>query len=142
MPEYPLISKNSYGKGSATYIATQYFANYFRKPSCKVRRVMLGMLRELGVEPYAALAVEDEKAQSALITSKISDESDNVNIITVTNTDYEAVEDSLILPDGDYTLVENLGKHIINKENGKTVLRFALGALETVAICKNKEGCL
>ena len=30
----------------------------------------------------------------------------------------------------------------INKENGKTVLRFALGALETVAICKNKEGCL
>jgi hypothetical protein len=103
---------------------------------------MLGMLRELGVEPYAALAAEDEKAQSALITSKISDESDNVNIITVTNTDYEAVEDSLILPDGDYTLVENLGKHIICKENGKTVLRFALGALETVAICKNKEGCL
>ena len=136
MPEYPLISKNSYGKGSATYIATQYFAGYARKPSHTVRQVLLCMMREYGVEPYAELSAEDKKAQSALITTKISDESDNVNVITVTNTDYETVEDSLVLPEGKYKLVEDLENHSIENENGKTVLKFTLGALETLAIYK------
>ena len=88
------------------------------------------------MEPYAELSAEDKKAQSALITTKISDESDNVNVITVTNTDYEPVEDSLVLPEGNYKLVEDLENHSIENENGKTVLKFTLGALETLAIYK------
>ena len=138
MPEYPLISKNAYGRGSATYIATQYFANYARKPSCELREVLLGMLEDLGIKPHAELITEDKKAQSALITSCISSDDGEANVITVTNTDYETVNDSLILPEGDYHLVEELEKHTVKKENGKTILNFTLGALESLAIYRDK----
>ena len=136
MPEYPLISKNAYGRGSATYIATQYFANYARKPSCELREVLLEMLSNFGIKPHAELVTEDKKAQSALITSCISSEDGEANVITVTNTDYETVNDSLVLFEGDYHLVEELEKHTVKKENGKTTLTFTLGALESLAIYK------
>ena len=135
MLEYPLISKNAYGDGSATYIATQYFANYARKPAAATRGVLLRMLGELGVTPHASLAAEDEKAQSALITNAISSEDGEI-IVTVTNTDYETVSDTLILPEGNYRLVEELPKHTVSRENGQTAVKFTLGAMESLAVYK------
>ncbi len=138
MPEYPIISKNRYGDGSAVYIATQYFSKYVKKPSSALRRVLLDMLKEYGITPYAVLETEDSKAQSALITSLISDEDDTVNIITVTNTDYDRIEDSLILPEGDYKLVEEIEKYTITHINGKTEIAFTLNSLETLSLYRQE----
>lgn len=137
MPEYPLIAKNAYGCGSATYIATQFFAHYARKPACALREVLLGMLEGFGIKPHAALSAEDKKAQSALITNEISSD-DGAAVITVTNTDYETVRDTLILPGDGYRLVEDLGRHTVTVENGQTAVNFNLGAMESLAIYRDR----
>ena len=93
------------------------------------------MLGELGVTPHASLAAEDEKAQSALITNAISSEDGEI-IVTVTNTDYETVSDTLILREGNYRLVEELPKHTVSRENGQTAVKFTLGAMESLAVYK------
>jgi hypothetical protein len=137
MPEYPLVAKNTYGRGSATYIATQFFAHYARKPACALREVLLGMLGGFGIKPHAELEAEDKKAQSALITGEISSD-DGAAVITVTNTDYETVSDTLILPGDGYRLVEDLGRHTVTVENGQTAVKFNLGAMESLAIYRDR----
>ena len=138
MPDYPLISRNIYGEGSATYIATQYFSKYVKKPSAALRQVLLDMLLEYGIEPYATLEAEDEKPQSALITGMISNDENTVNIITVTNTDYDFVEDSLLLPDGDYKLVDELENVTVTRENGGVRIGFTLKSLETLSVYRQE----
>lgn len=138
MPDYPLISRNVYGDGSATYIATQYFSKYVAKPSVRLREVLLDMLLEYGIEPYATLENEDMKPQSALITSLIANAESTVNIVTVTNTDYDTVEDSLLLPEGDYMLVDEAEGCSITKENGKSRISFTLKALETLSVYRQE----
>lgn len=136
MPEFPLISENLYGNGKATYIATQLFANYIRKPSSDLRNVLCDMLKTDSIIPYAHLENEDNVPQSALITSAMSENDGNVKIITVTNTDYPEVKDTLILPLGDYELVEKKDKFNLVNEDNCTKLSFTLGAMESLAVYK------
>lgn len=139
MPEYPLVSKNTYGEGSAVYIATQFFSKYASKPASSTRQVLLDMLVEYGIEPYATFESEDKKSCSALVTSMISNECNTVNIITVSNTDYECVEDSILLPEGSYKPVEEIENYTVSQENGKTKIRFTLDSLETLAVYRQEE---
>lgn len=134
MPDFPLISENNYGKGKATYIATQYFSKYVKKPTATLRGVLFDIIKVDGIIPYATLKNEDSKEQSSLITSLISNDDDTVKIITVSNTDYVSVSDTLILPKGDYRLVEDREDRVITYAENKTELKFTLHALETLAI--------
>ncbi len=135
MPEYPLISEHTYGKGKATYIATQYFSKYVTKPTPTLRGVLANSLKADGILPYAALEQEDLKNQSALISSEMSNE-EGMQIVTLTNTDYEIVQDVLVLPQGEYKLVDVQDKYVLKNEDGKTKLYFTLGALESLALYK------
>lgn len=136
MQDFPLITENVYGKGKATYIATQYFYNYIKNPTKELRNVLLGLLNKDGITPYAELSIEDNKDQSAIITTAMSDKTDTVRIVTLTNTDYDYITDTLILPDGDYQLSEEKPTFILNKENGKVKLQFTLTSLESLAVYK------
>ncbi len=122
--------------GKATYIATQYFYNYIKNPTKELRNVLLGLLKKDGIIPYAELSIEDNKDQSAIITTAMSDKTDTVRIVTLTNTDYDYITDTLILPDGEYQLSEEKPTFILNKENGKVKLQFTLTSLESLAVYK------
>lgn len=136
MPEFPLISENKYGKGKATYIATQYFSKYAKKPTLGLRQVLKNMLQEDGIIPYASLEKEDLKNQSPLIGSAMFDEKNALRVITITNTDYEVVQDCLILPEGEYELAEEKDTNTFVKEDKQVKLQFTLGALESLAVYK------
>ena len=138
MPDYPLVSRNTYGKGSATYIATQFFSKYVKKPSPALRQVLLDMLLGCGIDPYAIFEKEDMKPQSALITSLIANDQNTVKIITVTNTDYDRVEDSILLPLGEYELVDRIEGYTVTVKNEKIRISFSLGSLETMSIYRTK----
>ena len=134
MPEYPLMSENQYGKGKAIYICTQFFSRYAVRPKREVRQVLEKLLIDMDVKPYIKLVNEDLKEQSALITSQMASEDGKTRITTVSNLDYEIVQDDMILPDGDYKMIEEQDKYVITKENGKVRLHFTLNALESLAI--------
>lgn len=136
LEDFPLISQNNYGKGKATYIATQYFSKYVKKPTATLRNVLMDIVKEDGFVPYIIMEQEDKKAQSSLITSEISNKDNSVKIITVSNTDYISVTDTLILPNGEYRFVEERQDRSIIKENGVVKIKFTLNALETLAIYK------
>ena len=72
-----------------------------------------------------------------MITNEISSD-DGAAVITVTNTDYETVSDTLILPGDGYRLVEDLGRHTVTVENGQTAVKFNLGAMESLAIYRDR----
>jgi beta-galactosidase GanA len=136
MPEYPLITENTYGKGRATYVATQYFSKYATAPQKELRDVLCGMLEKVGVVPYTNFENEDNKPQTPLVTSALYDEKGEVKVITVTNTNYDTVSDTLTLPDGEYMLSEEKEAFEIVKEKGEIKAKFTLTGLESLAIYK------
>jgi hypothetical protein len=136
IPEYPLITENTYGKGRATYVATQYFSKYATAPQKELRDVLCGMLEKVGVVPYTNFENEDNKPQTPLVTSALYDEKGEVKVITVTNTNYDTVSDTLTLPDGEYMLSEEKEAFEIVKEKGEIKAKFTLTGLESLAIYK------
>lgn len=134
MEGYPMVTENTYGKGKATYIATQYFCRYHNNPSANVRGVLESLLKKSGVEPAFSLQAEDQKVKSALIATSMQDEKGGLKIVTVTNTDYDVVTDTMILPEGHYTFVEEKENASLSTENGKTLVKFTLGAMESLAL--------
>lgn len=134
MPDYPLITENRYGAGKATYIATQYFSKYATNPSQQLRTVLAEQLTPDEVVPYTAFETEDTKAQSALITSALYDETKTLTVMTVTNTDYETVCDRFTLPKGDYVFAEENGNWEVKTDDTGTTVQFTLRAMESLAI--------
>jgi len=133
MKGYPLITENSFGKGKATYIATQFFSTYFGEPNKVLRNSLTEILKEDCLEPYCAFETEDDKGQSALVTTAMYSGEGKVRIVTVTNTDYWPVSDSLLLPEGKFVPVEEKENITVSYKNGKTNVEFTLGALESMA---------
>ena len=86
----------------------------------------------------AILEKEDMKPQSALITGLIANDQNTVKIITVTNTDYDRVEDSILLPLGEYELVDRIEGYTVTVKNEKIRISFSLGSLETMSIYRTK----
>lgn len=136
MPGYPILIKNKFGKGTATYIATQFFSKYFNMPMRELRNHILSLLKEFGINPYAKMVVEDKKDYSALVSSAMYDNKGEVKIISVSNTDYYEIADKMIVPAGDYELVEKNDNIIITKNHENTSIKFRLNALESFAIFK------
>lgn len=136
MPGYPLISKNRYGKGTAIYIATQFFGNYETRPALCMREVLQQFLTGEEITAHTALASEDLKPQSKLITTALYDNDHNMTVLTVSNTDYETVNDTLLLPDATYESIGNDGKCTFISENGAVKAKFTLDAMESIAIIK------
>ena len=64
----------------------------------------------------------------------MQDEQGNLRIVTVTNTDYETVTDTMTLPLGNYRFVEESENWSIQKEGGRTKVHFTLGALQSLAL--------
>ncbi len=135
MPGYPIVTENKYGKGKATYIATQYFNSYRHNPLKVVRDRIAGYLESDGILPYASLQNEDAKEPSALMTSAMYN-NNTLKVITVTNTDYYPVSDTLVIDDGDYSFVEESDKYAIVREDGKCKVKFTLDSLQSFAIYK------
>lgn len=133
MDGYPILTENKFGKGKATYIATQYFKSYEAKPAYIIRKRIADMLAVDGILPYASFEREDKKEPSALLTSATYDKN-GLRIITVTNTDYYTIKDRIIVEAGDYEFVECDGQFEILEENGKTVIEFELNALQSFAV--------
>ncbi len=131
---YPLLTENSFGKGKAYYIATQYFSNYVTSPAKVLRDRIARLLAQSGIKPYLSFQDEDGKEPSMLLTSAMFDPNKKPKIITVTNVDYPAVSDSMVIEDGDYEFVEKSDNFKITHENGKCKVEFTLGALGSFAI--------
>lgn len=138
MSGYPMVLENSYGKGKATYIATQYFAKYSSNPSTATRERMASLLAKSGVVPYASFEAEDKKDNSALITSAKYDSNGNIKIVTVTNSDYYPISDTMIIDDGNYKLVEENENIKISHIDGKCAISYKLDALQSFAIYVEK----
>lgn len=137
MSGYPLVTQNSYGKGTATYIATQYFASYASNPNAQMRNRIADYISKDGVCAYASFEREDKKDNSALITTAMYDAGGKIKIITVTNSDYYTIEDTMTVESGDYALVEASDKITISQSDGKSVIKFTLGALESFVVYEN-----
>ena len=136
MPGYPLISKNRYGKGTAIYFATQFFGNYGTRPALCMREVLQQLLAGEEITAHTALASEDLKPQSKLITTALYDNDHNMTVLTVSNMDYETVSDTLLLPDATYESIGNDGKCTFITDNGSVKAVFTLDAMESVAVIK------
>lgn len=136
MPGYPLMTEHSFGKGKAIYIATQFFSKYEEKPGLSQRTVLTDLLQKADVAPDFGLEQEDQKPQSALVTASMQDDAGNLKVVTVTNTDYETVTDTLVLPAGNYTFVEEKPGFKMEHSEGKVKVSFTLGALESLALYK------
>ena len=136
MPGYPLISKNLYGNGTAIYFATQFFGKYATKPAAETRQVLLQLLADKGIEPYTVLSAEDTKPQSMLITSALYD-GETMKVLTVSNTGYETLSDTLALPEGNYESIGNNGKCTFTAGDGKVTASFTLDGMESIAIIQN-----
>lgn len=134
MPGYHMVTENAYGKGKATYIATQYFSHYATTPTVELRKRIADLLEKDGVIPYLSFEKEDKREPSALLTTAMYGENGEIKIITVTNTDYYDVADSMLIPDGNYEFVEESDKWWIRRENSECRIYFTLGALQSFAI--------
>ena len=88
------------------------------------------------ITAHTALASEDLKPQSKLITTALYDNDHNMTVLTVSNTDYETVNDTLLLPDATYESIGNDGKCTFISDNGAVKAEFTLDAMESVAIIK------
>ena len=136
LPGFYMMTQNEYGKGNANYIATQFFSKYEKEPTKELREHVLKLLRKAGVTQSLELLEEDRKDSSAVVTSIMSDQDNNLKIITLSNTDYEEITDTLLLPLGEYEFVENNGSFTISNEGGVTMVKFTLKALESMALFK------
>ena len=136
MPGYPLISRHICGKGTAIYFATQFFAKYEAEPSAEKRDILLPMLTGCGIAPHTALTLEDQKAQSALLTSALYDSESCLTVLTVSNTDYETVRDSLLLPPGTYKCIGNGDKCRFTPHQNGVTAEFVLDAMESAAMIR------
>lgn len=133
-PEFPLVTVNEYGKGKAVYITTNYFANYYARPS-KVLRGRVGeWLGQWGVQSYMVLKNEDEKGATVLFTSALNAEDGAPKVITTTNLDYDPVDDEMVLDGEGYAFVKEPQNVRVTCEDGKTKISFRLGALESFAV--------
>jgi len=131
MPGYPMVTQNEYGKGRATYIATQYFSSYRAKPSPEMRNRIAEYISHCGVVPYASFKSEDMKTSSALITTAMYDKNGKVRVLTVTNSDYYPISDTMTTASDSFRLVEEKENVKICTEDGKCSVKFELG-LQTV----------
>lgn len=138
IPGSPLICENEYGKGKAVYIATQFFAKYQTKPSLNLRNILSQQMKDSKIVPHTTLLNEDAKPQSALITSSLYDNADNLAVLTVSNIDYEKVSDTLLLPKGDYECIGNEEKYTFTLCEDGVKADFELDSLETVVFIKKE----
>lgn len=136
IPGSPLISEHKYGNGKATYIATQFFAKYETKPSLNLRKILYQQICDLDICPHASLINEDSKSQSALITSALYDKNGDLSVITVSNTDYEQVKDTILLTKGDYECIGNEGKYSSSQSKNGVKAEFTLNSLETAVFIR------
>ena len=97
--------------------------------------MLLQLLSDKGIEPYTVLSAEDTKPQSMLITSALYD-GEIMGVLTVSNTGYETVSDTLVLPEGNYESIGNNGKCTFTAGEGKMTASFTLDGMESVAIIK------
>ncbi len=134
MPGYPLLTENRFGSGRAVYIATQFFSKYAVKPDAPQRTVLADMLEKAGVLPCLALEQEDRLPQSALVTSSMQDDNGGLTLVTVTNTGYDTITDTLVLPDGEYAFVEEKAGCLIERIKDQVKVSFTLGAMESMAL--------
>lgn len=139
MPGYNIISENKYGKGKATYIATQYFKAYSKEPSKTLRSRIAKYLLDDAIVPYAHFENEDEKNPSALITTAMYNDNNKLSIVTVSNTDYYSVCDKMVLEDGEYESVDTETQITITHRDGKAIVDFELGALQSFAVFKKAD---
>lgn len=131
---YPLLTENSYGKGYANYISTQFFSRYAEKPLKAKREKLLSLLKASGVVPYARILGEDEKDLSALVTSALMKKDGALRVFTVSNTDYEPIEDKVLLPKGVYRSVEENARVTLAETPDGIIADFALSAYESIAL--------
>ncbi len=96
-----MITKNDFGKGKAYFIGHSLFANYARRMSKKSRETVWGILQKSGVNAYMDMTNAKNLNQTPLISSCI--ESEKSALYTVYNETAYPVEDTVILPKGEYT---------------------------------------
>ena len=90
--ERPMITKNSFGEGTAWYLAWQAFVSYQRKGGIPaLRKRMLELLAEAGVVPFAHVEDRDELPfpNVSLNEQKLPD---GRRILSVVNPSYEPAE--------------------------------------------------
>ncbi len=135
--ENPLITKNKYGKGNAVYFTSQFFSGYSENPSKEMRDKIENILKNCNVTADISLKNGDLMSQTSLITTVMYDKKTNdVSVVTVTNSCYDEVEDTLILPKGEYVLVEEAYRYEILNKDTHTEVKFKLEAWESLAVCR------
>ena len=101
--------------------------------SCK-REKLLMLLEESGIRPYATFEIEDKKDLSALVTSALMRGNGDLRVFTVSNTDYEPIKDSVLLPKGVYRSVEDGARVTLSETKDGVKAEFELSAYESIAL--------
>ena len=131
----PAVTQNEFGEGSAVYFAGQFFKNYAIKPSKAMRDLLADILKNKGIIPYLSAEKSDEEMQSNLLTVALNyKDTDEIAVVTLTNSSVEPLSDKIILEKGNFDFVEKSDRFNLYEENGKTVLEFTLNPWESLAI--------
>ena len=136
---YPLLTENQYGKGCANYIATQFFSRYAENPLRIKREKLLALLEKSDVYPYATFEKADKQEPTALISSALMAKNGDLRVITVSNTDYEPISDTMYLPKGVYRSVEDGARITLSETNKGVKVEFELSAFESIALYTEDE---
>ena len=131
---YPTLTENSYGKGRANYISTQYFPKYSSTPTKTARERILKLLNQSGVCSEVRIEEDDRLDTPKLICSALSSEDGSPRVITVTNVTYDKICDKMTLPKGSYLSVDDSSRLKITNARENTTVEFELAALESFAI--------
>ena len=103
-------------------------------PKREKREKLLMLLEKSGVIPYATLENEDKKEPTALITSALMAKNGDLRVITVSNTDYEPISDTMHLPKGSYISVEDKENVKLTENESGVTVKFTLGSYESFAL--------
>lgn len=133
--QWPAVTENGFGAGTAVYFAGQLFKTYGEKPTKKSRELIGTLLRKHGVRPHASLKQADEEDATPLITAALFDgDSRFPSVLTVTNASCEPVSDTLLLPGGHYAFAEENARFEQVHNHQLTDVRFTLNGWESMSL--------
>lgn len=132
---YAVVTENAFGKGKAVYIASQFFKGYLATPNKKQRDIIKNTLNSVGIYAPISFETADKLDKSNIVTSNLFDaKTGELNVLTVTNSDYGDVSDTIELKNNAYEVLGNCdGIEIVNRDD-KTVVKFKLKSWQTFAL--------
>lgn len=132
--DMPIITKKTYGKGTAFYIASQIFYTYATELDKDIRKTLKDIFAHAGLSSLISLEKADEETNSPLISAILCDREMHIpSVVTLSNTAFGEITDKVTLP---FKAKNSLGGEILSEKalpDGNTEITFRLGDFESIA---------